>query len=170
MQDIVPAGTEKKKKPVKKKELVDPSEAEILKMKKRKADRKLPPKEKEQDSFQMKTGIFPGGAGKTSGSMQLDAKNFPFMYYLSMMKNRISENWIPPFGSVKSKESIRVVIKFRIDHTGRVFSHEIEESSGDTLLDQSALRAVIVSAPFPPLPDGYRDASLGVHFGFLCQL
>jgi len=87
-----------------------------------------------------------------------------------MLKNRISENWIPTFGAVKSDESKRVVVKFWIDRRGNVLTPEIEESSGDDTLDNSAIRAVIVSNPFPPLPDAYKDASLGVHFGFRCEL
>ncbi|MCD4654197.1 TonB family protein [bacterium] len=174
--DIVPGNSSKtkeseKNRPSKKSsELVDPSEAELKRMKKRKNDRKLPSKTEDKETFQMRTGFLPGGSGQTMGSLKLDAKDFPFMYYLSMMKNKISENWIPPFGSVSSEESKRVVVMFRVDRSGRIFSPEVEESSDDDLLDQSALRAVIVSAPFPPLPEGYPDASLGVHFGFLCQL
>lgn len=149
------------------KPLTDPSEAELARMKKRSAERTPPERDNE---FEMKRGFMPGGTGQTRGSMQLDAKHFPFMYYLSMMKNRISENWIPPFGSVKADETKKVIIRFRVDRGGRVLSPEVEESSGDTILDQSALRAVIVSGPFPPLPDSYSEASLGVHFGFICQL
>lgn len=176
--DIVPGKipdnpAENKPKSVpEKKELVDPSEAELKRMKKRKE----PPKKQEntdqenEKSFSMKSGFLPGGSGKAEGSMKLDTRTFPFVYYLAMMKNKISENWIPPFGSVKAQESKRVVIMFRVDRTGRVLSPAVEESSRDNLLDQSALRAVIVSGPFPPLPDGYPDSTLGVHFGFKCQL
>lgn len=163
-------------------ELVDPSDAELSRMKKRDDNRKLPPRRPSSGSgppgfgipghgsFGMKTGFMPGGSGKATGSLRLDSGNFQFIYYLAMLKGRISENWIPPFGSVKSDESKRVLVHFRIDRQGRVISPEIEESSGDNLLDQSALRAVIVSGPFPALPAGYPDATLGVHFGFSCQL
>ena len=33
-------------------------------------------------------------------------------------------------------------------------------------LDASSLEAVTNAAPFPPLPDGYSNSFLGVHFGF----
>ncbi|MBN1296336.1 TonB family protein [bacterium] len=159
-------------KPVAKKkdELTDPSEAELTRMRKRDQIPKQTPQKEDETEFGMQSGFLPGGSGQTKGSLKLDAAQFPFVYYLSMMKSRISENWIPPFGSVTADESKKVTIRFRVDRWGMVLSPEIEESSGDDLLDQSALRAVIVSGPFPPLPEGYPDATLGVHFGFICHL
>ncbi len=157
-------------KPPEQTELVDPSDAEIKRMKKRKNDRKPPAKKKDADAFTMRKGMFPGGKGTTSGSLKLDTADFPFMYYLSMLKNRISENWIPPFGSVKSGETKRVVIGFRIERRGHVLTPVVEEGSGDDALDQSAVRAVIVSDPFPPLPENYKEATLGIHFGFVCEM
>ncbi|MBN1879400.1 TonB family protein [bacterium] len=174
--DIVPAAVsiEKPKpaeppKPVPKNELVDPSDAELKRMKNREKDRTPPPKAATEEEFAMQSDLLPGGGGQTMGSMRVDAKDFPFLYYLAMMKSKVSENWIPPFGSFEA-ENKRVVISFRIDRQGRLLASGIEETSGDTILDQSALRAVIVSAPFPSLPEGYSDSSLGVHFGFICKL
>lgn len=156
-----------KPKPVK--ELVDPSEAELERMKKKK-DTKTPlPQKQLGEDFPIKNRVLPDGAGRTSGSMQIDAKDFPFYYYLSMLKNRVSENWIPPYGSFET-DARRVVIAFRIDRQGAQYDARIEETSGNDLLDQSALRAVIVSSPFPPLPEGFAGANLGVYFGFSAQL
>ena len=123
-----------------------------------------------EDSFPIQEKVFGGFSGKTSGSIRLDTLNFPFVYYLSMLRSRISENWIPPSGTIISKDTKRVIIKFRIDRSGKVMRPQVEESSNNPALDNSALRAVIVSSPFPPLPDAYPDASLGVHFGFRCEL
>ncbi len=191
---------EKKKEPEpppKSKNLTEPSDAELKRLKK-KGEKTPPPKksspgttqpqastpastsnsevsgsgngESKGHEFSMGHGFFPGGKGSASGSMQLDIENFPFMYYLNMMKNKISENWIPPFGSVKAGEAKRVVIYFRVERSGNVLQPIIEESSGSDILDQSAIRAVMVSGPFPPLPVGYNEATLGIHFGFSCQL
>jgi TonB family protein len=171
--DIVPgmdtgldSPSEMKTKPV---ELMDPSDAELKRMKRR-SKKDWTPVPKKDSEFVMRSGVFPGGKGTTSGSLKLDSADFPFMYYLSMLKNRISENWIPPFGSIDSEEPKRVVVKFWVQRSGAIIEPAIEESSGDDALDQSALRAIIVSNPFPPLPATYADAALGVHFGFRCEL
>ena len=181
--DILPDGKTNSEPPKtvsapKNKKLVEPSESELKKMKKRqtKPKKKAEPKENQSSTenssndFIMKDGFLPGGKGKMSGSMALDSDNFPFLYYLSMMKNKISENWIPQFGAVTPDQPRRVVVHFRVDRKGNVISPEIEESSNDQSVDRSALRAVIISSPFPPLPDGYPDVTLGVHFGFKCEI
>ena len=40
------------------------------------------------------------------------------------------------------------------------------EASGYEFFDRSALRAILISDPLPPLPVGYTGSDLGVHFGF----
>jgi periplasmic protein TonB len=170
---------EPKPEPPKKSELMDPSENELSKMKRRTEDWTPAPKKNVGGSeggaplgkdFPMGNFGIPGGKGKGSGSLSLDTGAFPYMYYLVMMKNRISENWIPPFGSMTAEESKRVVIAFRIDRFGVVSDARVEEGSANENLDSSALRAVTVSSPFPPLPENYPDSTLGVHFGFRFEL
>jgi len=43
---------------------------------------------------------------------------------------------------------------------------KVEESSGITPLDLSALRAVKASSPFPPLPRDYDEPYLVIHLIF----
>lgn len=164
--DIKPTEKPEKKPP---RELTDPSDAELERMKKRKENPTPSSQNKPPEEFPITNRFLPDSGGQASGSMQVDAKDFPFFYYLSMLKNRVSENWIPPYGAFES-ESKRVVIAFRIDRQGSQYAARVEESSGNILLDQSALRAVIVSSPFPPLPEGFSGTSLGVYFGFSVQL
>jgi periplasmic protein TonB len=169
-----PVVEEPKPKP-KSKELIDPSDAEMKKMKKRVEDWTPAPKKSSAGSQGELESDFPLGrpgvpGGRTSGSLSLDTASFPYMYYLVMMKNKISENWMPPMTSISPNTAKRSVIAFVIDRSGAVTGGRVEESSGDDNLDQSALRAVMVSSPFPPLPEGFPDTSLGVHFGFRCEM
>jgi TonB family protein len=57
-------------------------------------------------------------------------------------------------------------VHFKIDGLGRVMDVKLEVGSGVAFFDQSAVRAVNVSSPLPPLPAGYGGSTLGVHFGF----
>ncbi len=150
-------------------ELTDPSEAELDRMRRRQATPTPAPRTSHSDEFDIESSHVPVNAGRASGSMQVDVKNFPYHYYLTMLRSRVSENWIPPFG-IFEEDQKRVVVAFRIDRQGNQHAVRIEESSGDPLLDQSALRAVTVSSPFPPLPESFTGASLGVFFGFSVQL
>jgi len=45
----------------------------------------------------------------------------------------------------------------------------VRKSSGRSTIDQSAAKAVRNSAPFPPLPDDYRDDRLDVTIDFTVE-
>lgn len=106
------------------------------------------------------------GPGGFSSELQLDVENFEFTYYLVAVRNKVSLSWNPPAGLSAPAGAIRTVIFFRIQRNGRIADLRIETPSGVAFFDQSALRAVSRSEPFPPLPRGFADSSLGVHFGF----
>jgi colicin import membrane protein len=115
-----------------------------------------------------------GGAGSGGGSnqsgfssqLQLDIENFEFSYYLVAVRNKVSSNWSPPAGLSAPAGAVRTVIFFRIQRDGKIADLKIETPSSIAFFDQSALRAILRSEPFPPLPRGFADSSLGVHFGF----
>jgi TonB family protein len=114
------------------------------------------------------TGSGGGGVGIPgfSSQLQLDIENFEFSYYLVAVRNKVSSNWSPPAGLGTQTTRARTVVYFRIMRNGRVGDAKTESQSGFVLFDQSALRAVLRSEPFPPLPGGFPGGSLGVHFGF----
>ncbi|MCU0610348.1 MAG: TonB C-terminal domain-containing protein [Candidatus Eisenbacteria bacterium] len=101
--------------------------------------------------------------GKKS-TVELDTE-FPFNYYLTIVRNKISSNWLPP-GSHAGRGTVRTRLHFVILRDGQVNRVVVEETSGVSFFDQSALRAIYASAPLPPLPEEFPDAELGVHFSF----
>lgn len=106
-----------------------------------------------------------GGAG-LQGDVAVDAGNFEFSYYLLLLRNRIAQNWTPPAGLVGGGQPIRAVVYFRVDRSGGLRDVRLETPSAAEFFDRSALRAVVLSDPMPPLPAGYTGDALGVHFGF----
>jgi len=106
-----------------------------------------------------------GSAGLV-GSMGVDAADFPFSYYLAAVRDRIAANWQPPAGLATGSEPIRATVYFRIVRLGNVVGVRLESASGTEYFDRSALRAVMLSDPMPPLPAGFTGGDLGVHFGF----
>lgn len=100
-----------------------------------------------------------------SGSLAIDAKNFPYSYYLNQIRRKIKSRWKPiPPGNVVDPQVC--VVYFRILRNGRVEDVRIEGETGHALYDRAGLRAVLNAAPFPPLPPGFRGDDLGVHFSF----
>ncbi|TMQ58262.1 MAG: TonB family protein [Candidatus Eisenbacteria bacterium] len=91
--------------------------------------------------------------------------DFRFAYYLAALRNKIGSRWVPPQG-MDAGRPVRTVVYFRIGRDGQVSLTQIENSSGYAFFDQTALRALLSATPLPPLPAGYMDQYLGVHFGF----
>jgi TonB family protein len=109
-----------------------------------------------------------GGVGLPgfSSQLQLDIENFEFSYYLVAVRNKVSSNWSPPAGIATQTTRARAVAYFKILKNGKIADLKVETASGIVLFDQSALRAILRSEPFPPLPGGFPGGSLGIHFGF----
>ncbi len=108
----------------------------------------------------------PMGSPGLSGDATVDASNFEFSYYLVLVRNRIAANWSPPAGMVSSGTPVRSVVYFRIERDGSLSTVRMESTSAAEFFDRSSLRAVQLSNPMPPLPEGFKGGSLGVHFGF----
>ncbi|NOT34408.1 MAG: TonB C-terminal domain-containing protein [Candidatus Eisenbacteria bacterium] len=106
------------------------------------------------------------GTSGLRGDLGVDASEFPFSYYLALVRDRVAARWSPPAGIVTDGRTVRVVVRFRIGRDGRVSAAQIEGASGVEAFDRSALRAITLSDPLPPLPVGYSASQLGVHFGF----
>lgn len=99
-----------------------------------------------------------------TGDMQLSVEDFPFAYYLTSIKRKIAALWKVPGTSASEERFCRVY--FQVGRSGTVGGLAVETSSGNFLFDQSALRAVTLASPLPPLPNGFTDSYLGVHFSF----
>jgi len=100
------------------------------------------------------------------GDISLDTKEFPYGWYLTGITNKIENRWSTLEVEILSGEIKKVIIKFKILRNGRIERAEIEKSSGFTPFDNSALRAVLSSAPLPPLPKDFGEDHLVIHFGF----
>lgn len=78
--------------------------------------------------------------------------------YYGIITRKIWSEWIYPEAD---SEGLEVVIGIRIDRSGNIISHEIERSSGNSLFDRSAIKAVTKSSPLPPPP---YEMEIGVRF------
>ncbi len=88
-------------------------------------------------------------------------------WYYETVRDTVWRNWQEPSGVMVGSDGIRVVIGFDILRSGKTTKPRIIESSGDSRLDLSALRAVFDSNPFPPLPAEFKEEQLGVRFSFV---
>jgi TonB family C-terminal domain len=62
-----------------------------------------------------------------------------------------------------------VLVKFTILRDGTLKDAIVETSSGNPLLDNAALRAVLMTRKLNPLPDPFPNPTLPVHLNFQYQ-
>jgi protein TonB len=92
-------------------------------------------------------GVGPGVFGQQYGA------------YASLIIQRIAEKWQTANLDPRSQRSPSI-ISFTIRRDGSVSTPTVIQSSGNYNIDISAQRAVVMAAPFPPLPPQYgRDAA-----------
>jgi len=108
-----------------------------------------------------------GGVGFGSEfASQIGLSNFPFTYYLELLRDRISSNWLKSQLSSGTSDELFTTVYFKIYKDGKISVVEIEERCGIHALDMAAVRAVQSAAPFPPLPFEYEEEYLAIHLRF----
>ena len=91
-----------------------------------------------------------------------------FGYYANILQQTVARNWKTGGIDPRISAAPAVTVKFTIQRDGSVApgSVEIRQRSGIAPLDYSAQRAVLDSAPFPPLPQGFPRSSADVELTF----
>lgn len=92
-----------------------------------------------------------GGVAAGVGQVKSTAKQITVSPYLEIIRERIEQNWNPPPGV----RNMTVKVLFPILRSGRVGDPKLEQSSGNSYFDMAALRAILASSPFPPLPEEF---------------
>ncbi len=101
------------------------------------------------------------GSAQGAGAVTLTVSDFPFAWYLSAVQRKITERW-----AGRSLQGRQPVAVFDIGRDGQITGLTIEKSSGNPYYDQGALRSILESVPFPPLPAEFGEPKLKVHLGF----
>ena len=160
---VAPKVEAPKEEPVAKVEVKKP---EVTQPKPKPKEKKPEPK-KEEKPAETKPEDKPMDVSMQEGAqteVAVDAKKFPFSYYLSAIERKVSENWLSAQGGRDG--GIVCVVYFRLSRNGRVSDLRVETPSGSSHFDRSALRAIRSADPFPPLPRAFGESWLGIHFTF----
>lgn len=100
---------------------------------------------------------------KASKKIENPTKNgVNFEPYLEKIQDKIKANWNPP----KQRKTKRIKVRFSVDKKGNLLNPKIIKSSKNRNCDNSALNALIDSAPFEPLPAEYNENTIDIEFTF----
>jgi colicin import membrane protein len=105
-------------------------------------------------------------SGSASSGWEEKQKEIEYSAYYDQVERAVRENWIPPQDMNFEEESAMTVVSLTLLPDGRVLKSYIEETSGDPKFDQSVMRAILKSTPFPPPPIGLKQQrfDLGLRF------
>jgi TonB family protein len=84
--------------------------------------------------------------------------DFKYHWYLNSVQGRIEGNWVP---GIENK-NLSVVVAFTIFSNGSISDVRVRTSSGNGTLDNMAVRAVKLSAPFGQLPAGFTGNEIEI--------
>ncbi len=87
------------------------------------------------------------------------SRDFKFNWYTQNMQSRIEENFKPPMG-LTDKQDVAVKVSFVVFENGAISDVSVLQSSGIPTLDNCAVTAVKMSAPFGKLPLSFADKKL----------
>ena len=104
--------------------------------------------------------------GVGGSQVTVETQDFPFSYYLSLIRFRIQDRWRPPYQTTGESNKLVTVVGFRILRNGGVSEVDMENSSGRFLFDQAAIRAIRTLGQLPPLPAEFTGEYLTVHIEF----
>ncbi len=115
----------------------------------------------------IKIGVGGGdGSGEGTGSgfeSEIGLSNFPFPYYPPLITNKVSNNWLKSYSGA---EELFTIVLFKIYRSGHIGDLKVVRSSGSRILDSSARRAILLAAPFAPLPVAYAYDYLEIQLKF----
>jgi TonB family protein len=112
----------------------------------------------------------PGGGGGFQGSqggvvgqpVPLDTQDPNYSEYMQRVRQRIYAKWSYPREAKNRELHGKLVIEFHIGKDGQLLSLELIASSGEAVLDTSAMNAVKLAEHYPPLPEAMRREVLPV--------
>jgi TonB family protein len=85
--------------------------------------------------------------------------------YIGVVWSRVKNNWTMS-QALLPKENIETIIDVKISRNGALEHMGFEKRSGNRYFDDSALRAVKKSSPFPPLPYWIMDKNIEIGIRF----
>jgi TonB family protein len=111
------------------------------------------------------TGAIETGEGATGGASS-GIMSIKHKIYYNLIWQRIRSVWVLPEKALGGKKNLETIITIRIARDGQIEEMQFEKKSGNSYLDESALRAIKKSNPLPPLPPGMEGDKFDVGIRF----
>ncbi|MFQ5904789.1 MAG: energy transducer TonB [Candidatus Binatia bacterium] len=105
-------------------------------------------------------------AGNKEGAVRLDTREPKYISYFTSIKRAIELVWEYPEPALRHGLQGKLVLEFTILRNGNLEGTRLIRSSGFSVLDQEALRAVKTASPFHPIPPWIGKTRLDIIASF----
>jgi protein TonB len=95
-------------------------------------------------------------------TINLDSRESLFVDYLARLKWRVQREWVYPEEAARNGISGDLHMVFTLNKAGSLIFIRLVQSSGYPILDDEALRAVKIAAPFDPFPPQMGEEPLNI--------
>ena len=99
---------------------------------------------------------------EAEATVSLDSQELKYVSYLSKIKGKIEPKWNYPEKAQSIGLQGKLALCFSIVRDGHLDRLKLLNSSGHSLLDEEALKAVKGAAPYYPLPDRLKISRLNI--------
>jgi periplasmic protein TonB len=89
-----------------------------------------------------------------------------YSWFVDTVRNRISGNWLQSMIDPSVRFAPRATLNFTILRDGTITNIQLVHSSGNSSVDNSAIRAIQSSSPVNRLPNDYSGSMVNVEFWF----
>ncbi|MBI4735460.1 MAG: energy transducer TonB [candidate division NC10 bacterium] len=112
-----------------------------------------------------------GDAGELARqTVNLNSREDRFVDYLAHVKWRVERVWVYPEEALAHGVGGELLLVFTLNKAGTLTNIRLVQSSGFPVLDQEALRAVKLAAPFDPFPSQMGDEPWNISASFRYNL
>ena len=108
------------------------------------------------------TAPVPAASGPAVSGTDVD---FPFAWYINLIEGTVARNWKPRQLGFREGSTRHCVVHFMVGRAGQISQVTLVRSSGVSLFDREALRAVKATR-LSPLPAKFPHSALGVSYTF----
>ncbi|NOS35368.1 MAG: TonB family protein [Deltaproteobacteria bacterium] len=98
--------------------------------------------------------------------LALNTTEHRYAYYMDGIKRKIELQWDYPNAAIKNGQQGILGVTFVLRRDGTIKSVKLDHGSGYPILDNAALTAIKMAAPFHPFPDGYELDDLTIQANF----
>jgi TonB family protein len=100
--------------------------------------------------------------GQANGPVSLNTSDPKYATYVTKIRQYIESEWQYPDAALRYGLQGKLTLEFTIQSNGQLESLKLVRSSGSSLLDEEALRAIKAAAPFPPIPPWIKPNPLPI--------